>query len=187
MTGYYSHPTATIDAGAQIGENSKIWHYAHIRDGAIIGNDVIVGKSSYIDTNTIIGDQVKIQNLVSVYSGVTIENKVFVGPHVVFTNDLFPRATGDWEITPTLVKQGASIGANSTVICGITIGENALIGAGSVVTKDVPDFALVRGNPARIAGYVCVCARKVLPKDTKTGIHKIQCNHCKRDLEILIS
>ncbi|RLG35401.1 N-acetyltransferase [Methanosarcinales archaeon] len=152
---FFKHPTAIVES-ENIGEGTKIWHFVHVREGARIGRDCIVGKSAYIDLDVEIGDRVKIQNFVSIYKGVKIEDDVFIGPSVTFTNDLYPRADawGEDKITHTLVKRGASIGANSTVICGVTIGEYAMVGAGSVVTRDVPSFTLVYGNPARIRGRV---------------------------------
>jgi len=166
---FYVHSTAEVAPEAHVGTGTKIWRQAHVREYAHIGETCNIGKGVYIDTHVQIGSNVKIQNHTSIFEGVTIEDGVFVGPHVCFTNDLFPRAitpdgklksADDWEITPTLVKYGASIGAGSTIVCGVTIGEFALIGAGSVVTKDVPAHALVYGNPARHQGYVCRCARR---------------------------
>ncbi|MFI1991211.1 acyltransferase [Actinoplanes sp. NPDC020271] len=151
----FIHPSADVEDGARIGAGSKIWHIAHVRSSATVGDECVIGRNVYLDANTVVGSRVKIQNNVSVYQGVTIEDDVFVGPCAVFTNDLRPRAhNADWTITPTLVKRGASIGANATLICGITVGEGAMIAAGSVVTKDVEPYQLVRGNPARPAGWV---------------------------------
>jgi acetyltransferase-like isoleucine patch superfamily enzyme len=174
----FIHQTAIVEEGAKIGIGSKIWHFAHVRTNAELGTNVVVGKSSFIDTGVKIGNDVKIQNLVSVYNGVSIEDNVFVGPHVVFTNDLYPRAKGDWKIVKTQVKTGASLGANSTILCGITIGTNTLIAAGAVVIKDVPDHAIVAGNPARLKGYVCICAHKILSADTEPNHYKITCDNC---------
>ena len=158
----FIHPTAEVSPKARIGDGTKIWHHAQVRENAIIGKNCILGKGVYIDKNVHIGNNVKLENRVSVFDGVSIEDDVFVGPHVTFTNDLKPRSfVKDWKIVKTLVKKGASIGANSTIICGITIGEYAMIGAGSVVTKDVPDHTLVYGNPARIRGFVCKCGEKL--------------------------
>jgi UDP-2-acetamido-3-amino-2,3-dideoxy-glucuronate N-acetyltransferase len=151
----FVHPSAEVDEGATIGAGTKIWHLAHVRSTAVVGEDCVIGRNVYLDANAVVGDRVKIQNNVSVYQGVTIEDEVFVGPCAVFTNDLRPRAQNpDWKITPTLVRRGASIGANATLICGIEVGEFAMIAAGSVVTKDVEPFQLVAGNPARPKGWV---------------------------------
>jgi UDP-2-acetamido-3-amino-2,3-dideoxy-glucuronate N-acetyltransferase len=151
----YVHPSAEVEDGAQVGAGTKVWHLAHIRSSARVGAGCVVGRNVYVDANVVVGDLVKIQNNVSVYQGVTIEDEVFVGPCAVFTNDLLPRArTPDWEITPTTVRRGASIGANATLICGIEIGQYAMIAAGSVVTKDVAPYQLVAGNPARHRGWV---------------------------------
>ncbi|MEV6487855.1 acyltransferase [Actinoplanes sp. NPDC051633] len=147
---YFVHPTADVEDGAQVGSGTKVWHLAHIRSSATVGSDCVIGRNVYLDAHAVVGSRVKVQNNVSVYQGVTIEDEVFVGPCAVFTNDLRPRATNaDWKITPTLVRRGASIGANATLICGIEVGEFAMIAAGSVVTKDVEPFTLVAGNPAR--------------------------------------
>ena len=155
---YFVHPTAEVEAGAEVGAGTRIWRQAHVRGHASIGEQCNIGKGVFVDAHVRIGSRVKIQNHTSVFEGVTLEDGVFVGPHVCFTNDLFPRAitpTGDlktaddWEVTPTLVRYGASIGGGSVIRCGVTIGEFALVGAGSVVTHDVPPHALVFGNPAR--------------------------------------
>ncbi len=174
---FFKHPTAVIDDGAEIGENTKIWHFAHVRGGAKIGRDCIVGKGCYIDTGVSIGDRCKIQNLVSVYNGVTLEEDVFVGPHAVFTNDLKPRAFGNWEVVYTFVKKGASIGANATIVCGIEIGSYAMIGAGAVVTKPVPPHGLVIGVPARLVGYVCKCGERIADANLDLP-STVTCPHC---------
>ena len=175
----FKHPTAIVETEA-IGEGTKIWHFVHIRAGSRLGKNCIIGKSVYIDADVEIGDGVKIQNFASVYRGVRIEDDVFIGPSVTFTNDRYPRAF-QWSeemIVPTLVKRGASIGANATVMCGVTIHEYAIVGAGSVVTKDVPAFGLVYGNPATLQGFVCFCGQK-LPVNDKTGEYgRVQCLHC---------
>jgi UDP-2-acetamido-3-amino-2,3-dideoxy-glucuronate N-acetyltransferase len=151
----FVHPTADVEDGAQVGAGTKVWHIAHIRSSATIGADCVIGRNVFVDVHVVVGSRVKIQNNVSVYHGVTIEDEVFVGPCVVFTNDLRPRAQNpDWEITPTLVKKGASIGANATLVCGIEVGEYAMIAAGSVVTRSVEPYQLVAGNPARPKGWV---------------------------------
>ena len=158
------HPTADVSPDAKIGEGTSVWHQAHIREGAAIGEECIIGKGVYVGADVSIGKRVKIQNYVSVYEGLTIEDGVMVGPHVCFTNDMHPRAINpdgslksgeDWEITPTLIREGVGLGANSTILCGTTVGRWALVGAGSMVTRDVPDYGLVYGNPARLYGFVC--------------------------------
>ncbi|MEE6259014.1 acyltransferase [Plantactinospora sonchi] len=149
------HPSAEVDEGARIGAGTKIWHLAHVRSTARIGADCVIGRNVYVDAHAVVGDLVKIQNNVSVYQGVTIEDEVFVGPCAVFTNDLRPRAQNpDWQITPTVVRRGASIGANATIVCGVEIGAYAMVAAGSVVTRDVAPYQLVAGNPARPKGWV---------------------------------
>lgn len=151
-----AHPSAIVDDGASIGEGTSIWHHAHIRGGASIGAGCTLGKNVYVDAEVVLGDRVKVQNNVSVYHGVTIGDDVFLGPSCVFTNDLFPRASNaTWTVTPTRVDDGASIGANATVVCGVTIGAWSMVAAGSVVTRDVEPHQLVLGNPARHHGWVC--------------------------------
>lgn len=186
MTEVFIHPLAVVDEGAKIGEGSKIWHFAHIRGTASIGKNCIIGKDVYIDADVKIGNNVKIQNGVSVYKGVTIEDDVFCGPHMTFTNDLYPRAFGDtWEVIETLVKKGASIGAHATIICNTTLGEFCMVGSGAVVSKDVPAHGLVVGNPARLVGYVCVCGqplRDEIEKDEKSIT--MRCSKCYSEIEI---
>lgn len=150
------HPSAIIDAGATIGPGTKIWHFTHVMPQAIIGANCILGQNVYIDAGVRIGNGVKIQNNVSVYKGVAIEDNVFIGPSVVFTNVINPRAFIErkTEMLPTHIAQGASIGANATIVCGIKIGAFAMIGAGAVVTRDVPPFALMTGIPAVQKGWV---------------------------------
>ena len=185
----YVHPTAEVSPDAQIGPGTRVWRQAHVREHAQIGETCNIGKGVYIDAHVHIGSNVKIQNHVSLFEGVTLEDGVFVGPHVCFTNDLLPRAitpdgklkiADDWVITPTLVKYGASIGAGSIIVCGITIGEFALIGAGSVVTHDVPPHALAFGNPARQHGYVCFCARKLSDVFERNDLLIGRCEKCGR-------
>jgi UDP-2-acetamido-3-amino-2,3-dideoxy-glucuronate N-acetyltransferase len=157
-TAYTVHPTAVVESGAEVGPGTRIWHHSHIRDGSRIGAGCNVGFAVYVDTGVVIGDRCKIQNHVSVYRGVVLEDEVFVGPAVTFTNDLYPRANSyDWQVVPTRVEQGASLGANATVVCGVTIGARSMVGAGAVVTSDVPPHALVVGAPARLRGWVCAC------------------------------
>ena len=159
----YIHPTAVIDHGSTIGEGCKIWHFCHICAGANIGKNCVLGQNVHIGPNVNIGDGCRIQNNVSIFDGVTLEDSVFVGPSAVFTNVLNPRAEVNQHsrFLPTLVRRGATIGANATILCGSTIGSYAMVGAGSVVTHDVPDFALVYGNPARIHGKVCFCGHTI--------------------------
>lgn len=162
MENYFAHETAHIADNVKIGDNTKIWINVQVRENVEIGTDCIISKDVYIDHAVKIGNRVKIQNSVSVYNGVTIEDEVFVGPNVAFTNDYYPRAQNpDWEVTPTVIQKGASLGANSTIVCGHTVGEYALVGAGSVVVHDVPPYALVVGNPARVVGKVCKCGMRV--------------------------
>ena len=155
---YFVHNTSIIDNNVKIGEGTKIWHFSHIQSGAIIGKNCSLGQNVNVANNVKIGHHVKIQNNVSVYEGVELEDYVFCGPSMVFTNILLPRSEfpqrGSEFYKKTLVKKSASIGANATILCGITIGAYALIGAGSVITKDVPDFALILGNPGRQVGWV---------------------------------
>ncbi|MBI5284217.1 MAG: N-acetyltransferase [Chloroflexi bacterium] len=162
------HPTAEVSASAQIGEGTRVWHEAQVREGARIGRECILGKGVYVDRDVVVGDRCKIQNRASLFHGVTLEDGVFVGPHVVFANDRSPRAVNpdgslksdaDWDEEPVLVRQGASLGAGAVVLPGVTIGAWAMIGAGAVVAKDVPAHAIVKGNPARIAGWACTCGR----------------------------
>lgn len=171
MTNKYIHPSANVNENSVIGENTKIWINSQIREFSEIGEDCIISKDTYIDKNVKIGRRCKVQNSVSIYQGVTIEDDVFIGPNVSFTNDKVPRAFNkNWSVTPTLVKCGASLGANSTIICGIIIGEYAMVAAGSVVTKDVEAFTLVMGNPARFYSYIDKEGNKI---DRKLDINEV--------------
>ena len=165
MKSFFQHESAYIDNNVTIGENTKIWHFSHIQSGAIIGNHCTIGQNVNIGNNVRIGSNVKIQNNVSVYEGVEIEDYVFCGPSMVFTNIKVPRSEfpqkGTQYYQKTIVKRSASIGANATIICGVTIGEYSMIGSGAVVTKNVPPFSLVIGNPARVIGKVDKRGNKV--------------------------
>jgi len=177
VSGYDAHETAFVEPDTRIGPGTKIWHNAHVRGTAEIGSDCVLGKNVYIDVGVRIGDRTKIQNNVSVYLGVTLGDEVFVGPSAVFTNDRFPRAeTDDWEVVPTEVRRGASIGANATIICGVTIDEFATVAAGAVVTRDLESHELVGGNPARRMGWVCECGRVVTREDTRPA--DLHCDRC---------
>lgn len=167
MSDVFIHNTAEVSDTAVVGKGTKIWNLAQIRNDAQLGENCIISKNVYIDEHVKIGNRVKIQNNVNVYHGVTVEDDVFLGPSMTFTNDMYPRSfNADWKITETLVKKGASIGANATIRCGITIGEYAMVGSGSVVTKDVRPYALVVGNPARQIGWVCKCGYKLDENET---------------------
>ena len=160
---YFVHESSYIDDGCQIGEDTKIWHFSHVMGGCIIGKRCNIGQNVVISPGVILGEGVKIQNNVSVYTGVVCEDGVFLGPSCVFTNVINPRAFIErkHEYRKTVVKKGASIGANATIVCGHDIGRYAFVGAGAVVTQNVPDYALVYGSPARIHGYVCQCGEKL--------------------------
>jgi UDP-2-acetamido-3-amino-2,3-dideoxy-glucuronate N-acetyltransferase len=186
------HQTAQVDSRARIGEGARIWNWVQVRENAEIGENSILSKGVYVDFGVKIGKNVKIQNNVSVYHGVTIEDGVFVGPHVCFTNDKKPRAINpdgslkaadDWEVAPIVVKKGASIGANSTILPGVTVGSFALVGAGAVVTKDVPAYAIVIGNPARLVGYACECGEKLQRKDGGAA-DSLYCERCRRAVQV---
>ncbi len=174
---YFVHESSYVDDHVLIGEGTKIWHFSHIQSGSKIGENCVFGQNVNVGNNVKIGDNVKVQNNVSIYEGVELEDYVFCGPSMVFTNVLDPRSkypqVGAQFYQKTLVKEGASMGANSTVVCGNTIGKHAFIGAGAVVTKDVPDFALMVGVPAKIKGWVCECGEILQKFDDK-----ISCTRC---------
>jgi UDP-2-acetamido-3-amino-2,3-dideoxy-glucuronate N-acetyltransferase len=164
------HRTAEVSPEASIGSGTRIWHYVQVREGVSIGRDCIIGKGAYVDLDVVIGNCVKIQNACQVYHGVTLEDGVFLGPGVILTNDKRPRAITpdgtlktdeDWVVGKTLIKRGAAVGAGAVVLPGITVGTFALIGAGSVVTRNVPDYGLVWGNPARLRGFACPCGAQL--------------------------
>lgn len=177
---YFVHESSYVDDGCVIGEGTKIWHFSHIMNGCTIGKNCNIGQNVVISPQVILGNGVKIQNNVSVYTGVVCEDGVFLGPSCVFTNVINPRAFVErkTEFRKTTVKKGASIGANATIVCGHDIGRYAFVGAGSVVTKDVPDYAVVYGNPAVVRGYVCECGAK-LDFENGTAI----CPECEKQFK----
>jgi UDP-2-acetamido-3-amino-2,3-dideoxy-glucuronate N-acetyltransferase len=160
---YFVHETAVIDDGAVIGAGTKIWHFSHVMGGAIVGKRCVLGQNVFVASNVVIGDNVHIQNNVSVYEGVVLEDCVFCGPSMVFTNVKYPRSafpvSDPKDYLKTIVRRGATFGANSTVICGVEIGENAVIGAGAVVTENVLPYGVVLGTPARLVGFACECGK----------------------------
>ena len=185
--GVFIHETAEVSPDAVIGRGTKIWHQAQVMPGAMIGENCKIGKGVYIDTGVKIGDNVKVQNYVSVYRGVTVEDEVLLGPHMTFTNDLYPRASkSEFVIYETLIKKGAAIGANATIVCGVTLHDYCMIAAGAVVLSDVPAFALVVGNPGRVTGYVCKCGTKLeLEKLPRQGVSSrtTVCHECGKTYE----
>ncbi|HDM75351.1 MAG TPA: N-acetyltransferase [Deltaproteobacteria bacterium] len=177
--GFFCHETAIIDQPCKIGKETKIWHFSHIMAGAEIGEHCNIGQNVLIGSGVKIGNHVKIQNNVSVYEGVILEDHVFCGPSMVFTNVINPRShiSRKHEFKTTLVKEGATIGANATIVCGHTIGKYAFVGAGAVVTRDVPDYALVMGNPAKVVGWVCECGNRIVfHEGDSNGI----CKKCRK-------
>ncbi len=193
------HPTADVSPDAEVGQGTSIWHQCQVREAARIGRNCTLSKGVYVDTGVVLGDNVKVQNYVSIYHGVTIDDGVFCGPHCVFTNDKRPRAINpdgslkapdDWELSETRVKTGAAIGANAVVVCGVTVGSWAMIGAGSVVTDDVPNHGLAFGNPARLRGFVCHCGRRLAARADELGRAEesdailLTCQTCGASIEI---
>jgi UDP-2-acetamido-3-amino-2,3-dideoxy-glucuronate N-acetyltransferase len=180
MAAYFAHESCYIDEGCVIGDDTKIWHFTHVMPGARIGRGCNIGQNVVVSTDVVVGDNVKIQNNVSLYTGVILEDDVFCGPSMVFTNVVNPRShvSRKHEFRQTLVRRGATIGANATIVCGHTIGRYAFLGAGAVVTKDVPDYALVVGNPGRVSGWICECGVK-LSSGGKAPVHAA-CRACGR-------
>ena len=179
MADPFVHESSYVDDGAVLGEGTKVWHFSHVMSGAKIGKRCNIGQNVVISPGVVIGDNVKIQNNVSVYTGVILEDDVFCGPSMVFTNVINPRSAVSRkdEYRETVVRRGASLGANSTVVCGHSIGRFAFIGAGAVVTKDIPDYALIVGNPGRISGWMCECGVKLAAGSTPPA--SVTCDACK--------
>ncbi len=189
------HATAEVADSAEIGPNCQIWHQAQVRERATLGANCIVGKGVYIDFDVQIGANVKLQNRSSVYHGTTLEDGVFVGPHVIFTNDKLPRAINpdgtrksddDWVIGPIRVRYGASLGAGAIILPGVTVGRWALVGSGAVVTHDVPDYGIVIGNPARLVGHACPCGHRLAHVGSTPGQRLLICPHCGREVNLEI-
>lgn len=187
------HPTAQVSPEAQIGEGTGIWNQAQVREGAVIGQNCIISKDVYIDAGVHIGSNVKIQNGVSVYHGVTIQDGVFVGPHVCFTNDKYPRAinadgslksAADWQVSETLIEYGAALGARAVILPGLIVGKWAMVAAGAVVTRSVPDYGLVVGHPARLKGFVCPCGMRLAQLEKSNDIVHTYCSGCGTEIDI---
>ena len=186
---FFVHPTAEVSPEAQIGSGTRIWNRAQVREGAVLGEGCIVGKDAYVDMDVRIGSHVKIQNSALLYHGATLEDGVFIGPQACLTNDLYPRAinpdgslkgASDWEVGETVIRYGASIGAGAIIVTGVEVGRFAMVGAGAVVTRNVPAHGLVLGVPARLVGYVCACGAR-LEVDAQGCGH---CTRCERTVEI---
>ncbi len=174
----FIHPTAIVDQGAVIGDGTRVWHWSHIMNNVTVGCDCNIGENAFIENGVEIGNRVKIKNNVAIYTGVKCEDDVFLGPNCVFTNVINPRSFIERkaEFKKTIIKQGATIGANATIVCGHNIGQYAFVGAGSVVVKDVPDYTMVIGNPARFHAYVCKCGKKLNTN--------MQCMDCGREYKV---
>ena len=187
------HPSAEVSPRAQIGEGTSIWNQAQVREDVVIGANCILSKDVYVDFGVVIGNNVKVQNGVSIYHGVTIEDGVFVGPHVCFTNDKYPRAvnpdgslkgSSDWQVSEIRIGLGAALGARSVILPGVTVGEWAMVAAGAVVTRDVPSYGLVLGHPARLKGFVCPCGLRLEETSTEADVVHAQCPDCGAQIDI---
>ena len=186
MNKFFIHPTSIVDDNVTIGVDTKVWHYCHIQSGAVIGSGCSFGQNVNVSNNVHIGNGVKVQNNVSIYEGVELEDYVFCGPSMVFTNDLTPRARfpkGHAGYRKTLIKHDATLGANSTIVCGHTVGEYATVAAGAVVTKNVKAHALMAGVPAKQIGWVCECGQ-VLKEISRSGSHYFRCPDCGKEYEM---
>lgn len=196
------HPTAEVSADAYIGDGTRIWHQVQVRQGARIGDECIIGKGVYIDFDVVIGHRCKLQNGVYVYHGATLEDGVFLGPGVMVLNDKNPRAINpdgtlkldtDWQVSPTHIGYGSGIGGGAIILPGVTIGKWAIVGSGSVVTRNVPDYGLAYGNPARLAGFVCSCGQRLpSPRSANSEAKaseevKLECSKCQREVTISLS
>ena len=187
------HPTADVSDSAEIGAGTSIWHQCQIREHARIGQNCILGKGVYVDIEVTLGSNVKVQNYVSIFHGVTIEDGVFIGPHVCFTNDYLPRAINpngtlkaadDWVAGHTRVMYGASLGANATLLPKVTVGRWAMVGSGAVVTKNVPNYGLVVGNPAHLIGFVCPCGHRLAAGERDSEVMHARCTGCSTGVDI---
>lgn len=182
MSSYYAHPTAIVENGAAIGEGARIWHFAHVRSTASIGAEVNLGKDVYVDCDVDIGQGARVQNGVSIYHGVHVSDWCFVGPYVVFTNDVTPRVGNkSWKVVETRLQVGSSLGAGVIVKCGVTIGAFAMVGAGAIVTHDIPPFHLAVGVPARPQKKVCACGQSFLPIETAPAEYVRDC--CRENMD----
>ncbi len=190
---YYVHPSAEVSEKAAIGNGTRVWHQAQIREGVSIGNECIIGKGAYIDFDVVIGDRCKLQNGVYVYHGATLEDGVFLGPGVMILNDKNPRAVtpdgilksdAEWEVSPSFIGRGAGIGGGVVILPGVSVGKWAIAGAGAVVTRSVPDYGLVYGNPARLVGFVCPCGQRLDFELESNGAANLKCPNCNSEISI---
>lgn len=182
---FFAHETAVVDPASEIGAGTKIWHFSHIMRGARVGERCNIGQNVVISPGCTVGNNVKIQNNVSIYTGVIVEEDVFLGPSMVFTNVINPRSFIErkTEYRQTLVRRGASLGANCTIVCGVTLGEYCFVGAGAVVTRDIPPYAVVYGNPARVRSWVCYCGEGLSLRVDAQGAEEAACDVCNRRYE----